>query len=168
MTDNRAIELYDEIVSRHTTPQALDIIRKLWLEERLEAYTDGWVFDIDPEQLALQEFRLTVEPIRDSRSTRLGQDIDYLLDGFQEDGDYVDPLLSQAHRIGDGTDLTLRLWGIEEWKTWAYGRMAIAVKTAAAADRDRLRAESIIDRMNQENVSYTGDLNFTRRHESAE
>lgn len=159
--NNRAIELYDEIVSRYTTPQALDIIRKLWLEERLQAYEDGWSFDIDPEELALQEFRLQIEEVRDNRSKRLGQDIDYLLDGFKEDGAYVDPLLSQAHRVGDGTDLTLRLWSIEEWKTWAYGRMAAAIKTAAAADRDRIRAETIIDQMRQEMVRYTGELDFS-------
>ena len=160
--NDRAVDLYDQIVARYTTAQALDIIRKLWLEERLVDYADGaWPFDIDPEALAAQEFKIKVETVRDSRSAQLGRDIDYLLDGFQEDGTYVDPLLAQAHRVGDGTDLTLRLWTEEEWRTWAYGRLRTAAKTSAAADRDATRAEAMIDRIRHQHVRYTGDLNFT-------
>lgn len=162
MSNEKSIDLYDLIVGRYITPQTLDTIRKEWIEERLREYeTGGWPFELDPAQMALQEFRLKVEPIRDGRSNRLGQEIDYLLDGFKEDGSYIDPLLNQAHRIGDGTDLTLRLWSVEEWWAWSYGRLKVAAQVSAAADKDRTRAEEIIDRMKQERVRYTGDLNFT-------
>lgn len=160
--NQRAIDLYDDEVGQYTTPQTREVIKKGWVEKRVQAYRAGqWAFDVDPVQLAQQEFESDVEPERARRSQRLGEEVDYLLDGFKEDGTYVDPVLGQAHRVGDGTDLVLRYWGRDEWLGWSYKRLKNAAEVSAAAKQDADRAEAMIRQLDAEGVRYTGDLAFS-------
>lgn len=157
--DGIAVSLWDDIGKRYTTPQELGVLRKEWISERLRLHAAGaWLLPVDLDQIAEQQFATLVLPLRKQRGDHLRKDVGYLLDGFQEDGAYVDPLLSQVQKVGDGTDLILRFWGVKEWRTWAYIALQKAAEISAAAYDKSLKSERMIAWLEQKQATYTGDL----------
>lgn len=88
---------------------------------------------------ATQLINLVVDPERQRRSNRLRKDLPFILDGLDESGDFADPLLDLAFRLGtpDGLDKTLRLWTPYDFDSsvrMAYRKSAEAVDAAKAWD----------------------------------
>lgn len=84
---------------------------------------------------------------RRSRRDRMGNDLTYVLDGFDaaDDGAYVDPILEQAFPVGteDGEVKTLRYWTAEDFDTsvrMAYRKAAEVTASAREHDESMTRA----------------------------
>lgn len=81
---------------------------------------------------------------RDGRRKKMGADVLHIVDGFTEDGGYIDPLLSLAFPVGtdDGLVKTLRYWTVEDFEIsvrMAY-RKAAEVTVAARAHDEAMTA----------------------------
>lgn len=155
------IDTYDQIALSYTDAQPFDALRKLTEEAYLTAVAEEKlphpVFDL--EQHAAQMFEVNVQPVRARRSNRLVKDLDVLIgNAIPEDEFYIDGLLSQAHRIGDGTDGALRFWTVEHWTIWGDKRRRQAVEVAAAAAQATASSDLLIQMMHDKHVKYSGDL----------
>lgn len=155
------VRLYDEAGAEYDEAQPLDVLRKQAAARFVADVESGAVTppQLDLEQHALDQFNRHVMPIRNRRANRLQTDLEYILDNaFSEDGAYVDPLLDQVHRLGDGTNKPLRLWTVDEIHDWAYRRLAEAADVSEAAARAHRTAERLIGRMHDGGVGRIGDM----------
>ena len=158
------VQTYDEKGNSYgSVPQPLSVLRKEVIEAWKGSVKDGTIpkptlNDDILDYIATKEFTAHVGAERDRRSKRLIHDVEYILDAIPEDGAYVDPLLSQVHRIGDTTDAPLRFWTVEMWETWADNRFAKAKKAVLAADEAMELRKRMVAAIRAAKVTYTGDL----------
>lgn len=157
------IQAYDDKGNAYQTPQPYSSLRKEVIEEYKETVKKGGLptpqmTEKMLEYIAKQEFVLHVGKERNRRSRRLIDDAEYILDALPEDSAYVDPLLSQVHRVGDRTDAPLRYWTVEMWEIWADNRFAGAKAAMIAADQAIHVRQRMVAAIRTAGVTYTGDL----------
>jgi hypothetical protein len=157
--EQRAVILFDDIAATYTSEQPLSVLRKQWEEERkARAGSGDWPWDSDEDAMARRDFVRLVEPERARRANSLVNDLEYIVDGFKEDGTYMDPVLARSHRLGDGTELVLRLWTAEQWDKWANARLRKAAEATAKALRERQLVDKLLELFDAKGATYTGDL----------
>jgi hypothetical protein len=145
---------------------ALEKARDVVAHEYAEAVASGaqprHVADLVEEGRELFDMFIGTE--RRRRKSSIRDQIAYLLDAFEsgeEDGAYVDPILSLAYPLGehDGRDKILRFWTIEDWQgatTERYRKAAQATAAAAAFDTDT--ATRVVAAMAAKSARTVGDL----------
>lgn len=154
---DRIIALYDEYVrsvgGEVKSSEAMEAIRP-----QVVAMLADEPRDLDRE--AAQTLRESIAPVRGKRSRSLKENLDWFLDGFAEDGAYVDPLLDQAYGLGHerGLDKTLRFWTSEDFRNLVVTRYRVAAdQTAAAKDIDG-SVQRVVDRMQAQGATHFGDV----------
>ncbi len=162
---NAAIEtaivaLYDEYVAKHAEGVKL-AEAKAAIRDEVRNLVAGVERDVDVETDVT--ITAVLGATRGKRSRSLKRDLDYLLDGFGEEGAYVDPLLDQAYRLGDetGMDKALRNWTPDDLADLVVTRYRVAADATAAAselDRTVLRVAS---RMRAASAPTLGDVDWT-------
>lgn len=103
--------------------------------------------------------RGALDQSRDQRAKSLKRDLDWILDGFKEDGAYIDPLLDLAYPLGraDGATKTLRLWTREDFQTVIITRYRVAAEVTEAASGFDLSASRAITVMDALGITLFGE-----------
>lgn len=151
------IDLYDEYIRDAGREVKIAEAREAIKAEVISLLVDS------PRNLDAEADRLiqaTITSTRSKRSRSLREQLDYILDGFTEDGIYVDPLLDQAYGLGDehGIDKTLRFWRIEDFANLVVTRYRVAAEATKAASDIDTTAQRCIDRMREAGAVTFGDL----------
>lgn len=159
MTDlnDDIVNLYDDYIR-----QAEDGVKVADAREAIRpdvmALLAGTERDLEGEATRLIE--VTVRTARGKRSRSLRKQLEYILDGFEEDGTYVDPLLDQAYGLGDehGIDKTLRYWQVEDFANLVVTRYRVAADATKAAREIDDVAQRCIDWMRMRGAIHFGDV----------
>lgn len=118
--------------------------------------------DRDINSEARSAIRAAVTPARSKRASSLKRDLDWIIDGFEEDGVYIDPLFDHAYGLGraDGADKTLRTWTMEDFQNLVVTRYRVAAEsTKAAADLDDT-VTRVVERMRVSRAEAFGDVTW--------
>lgn len=158
---SEVIDLYDQFVKENQgdegvkVAEAKDGIREAVIE--IIRATDR---DIDAEADAV--INATISSERGRRSRSLKKNLDYLIDGFSEEGTYVDPILDLAFSLGDeaGIDKTLREWTVEDFDYLTVTRYRVAAEATKASQEFDLAAQRVVSRMRAEGAHTVGDVNW--------
>lgn len=154
--NDRILSLYDDYVA--TQPDGVKIaeirdairndVRGLLLAQERDV-------DREVEQLLVR----VVGSERDRRSKSLRKQFEYLLDGINEDGAYIDPILNQAHRLGDaeGTDRLLRFWTSDNIRDVILIRYRIGSEALSAATEFDAWGTRLLTRMRLIGADSIGD-----------
>lgn len=97
---------------------------------------------------------------RDRRRESIRRSAEDVLDAFERSTamSEMDPLLSLAYPLGDGTDKALRYWTREDWEAASIERFRNAASATAAADEfDRL-AQRVIYALTNQGAATVGAL----------
>lgn len=147
--DSYVLAAGDEVkISEAREGVRADVIQLLAGTDRdLEAEADRWI-------------QTTITNLRRKRSASLREQLDYILDGFGEDGTYVDPLLDQAFSLGDvhGIDKALRYWQERDFRDLVVTRYRVAAETTKAASAIDDTAQRCIDRMHASGAETFGAI----------
>lgn len=114
--------------------------------------------DINTE--ARNAIRTIVTSTRSKRANQLKRDLDWMLDGLNEDGVYIDPLMEHAYGLGrtDGADKTLRTWTAEDFQSLVVTRYRVAAESTKAASELDETVTSVLDRMSAAGAHTFGDV----------
>lgn len=112
------------------------------------------------EDAARLEWLDHIEPLRDKRRRSLKRVVEYLRDSllYGSDGANIDPLLSQAYPLGDGTDKTLAAWTPTDYTNASLSRQKVAVEQVASADEFDAVIEEFVAVMESRGAASTGDM----------
>lgn len=115
---------------------------------------------VTPEDVARLEWVEKIEPLRDRRRQSLKKVIEYLRDSilYGGDGANIDPLLSQAFPLGDGTDKTLGAWTPDDFRNASISRQKVAMEQVAAADEFDAVVEEFVSVMESRSAQSAADM----------
>lgn len=153
----KVLEFYDEQVSgRGQAPTRMSDAKNA-IRKRVVDLIRGTERDLDREAAGLLD--RVINPARQTRSRSLRVNLERILGGFTEDGDYVDPILDLAFPLGDvaGHDKALRYWTVEDFRNVIITRYRGALEAhKAAGDLDEA-AQRAITAMERRKVALFGD-----------
>lgn len=167
--EDAIVDLYDTYVREHGDDAGTKLVEvKHAIRGEVRDLIVGTERDVDAEADAL--ISATLSSTRQKRSQSLKRQLDYLLDGFPEEGAFVDPLLDQAFRLGDetGVDKTLRNWTVEDLRNLTVTRYRNAADaTKAAAELDST-VQRVVDRMIGTGSALVGAVPWVDEHEGVD
>jgi len=162
--DKRVEALYDEYVREHSPDGGVKFAEaREGIRDEVVDLIRATERDVYAEAEAL--LNTSLGGLREKRSRGLKRQLEHLLDGFDEDGPYIDPILDMAFRLGDsaGVDKTLRFWTADDLRDLVVVRYRIAADGTEAAKELDKTANRVVDRMLIAGAHFMGDADWSVR-----
>lgn len=157
--EKRIVELYDEYVATDKTTEGVKVSdAKIAIRDAVRRIVEASDRDVERETDLALDRSIAVERGRRSRSIK--SQIDFLLDGFSEDGAYIDPMLDKAFSLGDthGMDKALRNWTGDDLRNLVVTRYRVSADSTNAASELDHSTERLLEKMKIENAPTIGTV----------
>lgn len=161
MRDGFFESIFDENTARMGTPSPSES-KEAFIATIADGVRSGRIprRAVTVEDAARLEWLDHIEPLRDRRRRGLKKVIEYLRDSllYGSDGANIDPLLSQAYPLGDGTDKTLSAWTPTDYQNASLSRQKVAMDQVASADEFDAVVAEFVSVMESRGAGSTGAM----------